>query len=76
MRKAIGIQPNGVTSAAVITGLMRVVTLGGQNNMIQWRLTLTFIRFFFLICSRFRQCLPLGLIGTQAEVFTFMISHE
>lgn len=44
-RKAIGSQLYGAAHTAVIKGLMRVVTLGGQNIMIQWRLT--FIRFFF-----------------------------
>lgn len=36
-RKAIGIQLYGAARTAVITGLMRAVTLGGQNTTIQWR---------------------------------------
>lgn len=32
---------------AVISGLMRAVTLGGHNTIIQWKLT--FIRFFFVV---------------------------
>lgn len=55
-RNSIGIQSYGATCTAVITGLMRAVTLVGQNTMIQWRLT--FIPF--LICSQFKQCLPAG----------------
>lgn len=70
-RKAIGIQLYGAARTAVITGLMRAVTLGGQNTMIQWRLT--FIRF--LICSPFKHCLPVGLLGSWAALFTFMVSH-
>lgn len=34
-RNSIGIQLYGATCTAVITGLMRAVTLGGQNSMIQ-----------------------------------------
>lgn len=45
VRKAIGIHLYGAARTAVITSLMRAVTLGGQNTMIQWRST--FIRFFF-----------------------------
>lgn len=60
-RKAIGIQLYGAARTAVITGLMRAVTLRGQNAMILWRLT--FISF--LICSRFKHCLPAGLLGTH-----------
>lgn len=67
VRKAIGIQLYGAAHTAVITGLMRAVTLGGQNTMIQWRLT--FIRF--LICNPFKHCLPAGLLGTQVALFTF-----
>lgn len=40
-RKAIGIQLYGAALTAVITGLMRAVTLRGQNTMILWRLTFT-----------------------------------
>lgn len=43
-RKAIGIQLYGAAHTAVITGLMRAVTLRGQNTMSLWRLT--FISFF------------------------------
>lgn len=60
-RKAIGIQLYGAGRTAVITGLMRVVTLRGHNTMILCRLT--FIRF--LICSLFKHCLPTGLLGTH-----------
>lgn len=38
-REAIGIPLYGVTCAAVIIGLMRAMTLRGQNTMIHWRLT-------------------------------------
>lgn len=34
-RKAIGIQLYEAARTAVITGLIRAVTLGGQNTMIQ-----------------------------------------
>lgn len=70
-RKAIGIQLYRATRTAVITSLMRAVTLGGQSTTILWRLT--FIRF--LICSRFKHCLPAGLLVTQAALFTFMVIH-
>lgn len=60
-RKAIGIQLYGAAHTAVITGLMRVLTHRGQNATILWRLT--FISF--LICSRFRHCLLVGLLGTH-----------
>lgn len=46
-RKAIGIHLYGAAGTAVIMGLMRVVTFGGQNTLIQWRLTL-FIYLFNL----------------------------
>lgn len=45
-RKAIGIQLYGAARTAVITSLMRAVTLRGQNTTILWRLT--FIRFFYM----------------------------
>lgn len=60
-RKAIGIQLYGAALTAVITALMRAVTLRGQNTMILWRLTFT----SFLICSQFRHCLPAPLLGAH-----------
>lgn len=42
-RNSIGIQLYGATYTAVITDLMRAVTLGGQNSMIQQRLTFIYL---------------------------------
>lgn len=39
-RKAIGIQLYRAAYTAVIAGLMRAVTLRGQNTMMLWGLTL------------------------------------
>lgn len=69
VRKAIGIQLYGAARTAVITGLMRAVTHRGQNAVILRRLT--FISF--LICSRFKHCLPAGF--ALLPLFTFMVSH-
>lgn len=57
-RKAIGIQLYGAAHTAVTRGLMRAVTLRGQNTIILWRLTFV----SSLICCQFKHYLPVVLL--------------
>ena len=71
-RKAIGIHLYGAARTAVITGLVRAVTLGGQNTLIRWRLT--FI-WFFLICSRFKRRLP-AAVAWCTDSIVYLHGHS